>query len=47
LTVQLHSYDLRLRQNKKVVATAAPLMVVHVPPALARDWLIQIQRGQN
>ena len=45
LTLQLHAYD--LRQKKKVVAKAAPLIVVHVPPALARNWLIQVQRGQN
>jgi len=45
LTLQLHTYD--LRQKKTVVANAAPLIVVHVPPALARNWLIQVQRGQN
>ena len=46
LILQLHHYDLR-KSNKKVVATAAPLIAVHVPPALARNWLIQVQRGQN
>jgi hypothetical protein len=44
LSVQLHAYD--LRQKGKVVATAAPLIVLHIPPALARDWLIQVQAGQ-
>jgi hypothetical protein len=44
LSVQLHSYDLRI--SKKVVATAAPLIVFYVPPNLARDWLIQVQAGQ-
>jgi Z1 domain len=44
LSVQLHSYDLRI--GKKVVATAAPLIVIYVPASLARDWLIQIQAGQ-
>jgi hypothetical protein len=44
LSVQLHSYDLRV--GKKVVAAAAPLIVFYVPPNLARDWLIQVQRGQ-
>ncbi|MBW5435303.1 hypothetical protein FXB41_11075 [Bradyrhizobium canariense] len=44
LSVQLHSYDLRI--GKKVVATAAPLIVFYVPPSLARDWLIQVQAGQ-
>jgi hypothetical protein len=45
LILQLHSYD--LRQKRTVVAKAAPLLVAHVPPALARDWLFQVQRGQN
>jgi hypothetical protein len=44
LTMQIHAYD--LRQKKKVVANAAPLIVLHVPPALARNWLVQVQRGQ-
>jgi len=47
LTLQIHSYDLRLKKNGKVLANAAPLIAVHVPPALARDWLFQVQRGQN
>jgi hypothetical protein len=45
LTIQLHAYD--LRQKGKTVADAAPLVVFHVPTALAKDWLVQIQRGQN
>jgi hypothetical protein len=45
LTLQLHTYD--LRQKKVTVAKAAPLIVAHVPPTLARDWLVQVQRGQN
>ena len=44
LSMQLHAYD--LRQSKRVVANAAPLVVFHVPPALARNWLIQVQSGQ-
>jgi hypothetical protein len=44
LSVQLHAYD--LRQKGKTVATAAPLLVLHVPPALARNWLVQVQSGQ-
>lgn len=44
LSVQLHSYDLRI--GKKVVASAAPLIVFYVPTDLARDWLIQVQAGQ-
>jgi hypothetical protein len=45
LTLQLHAYD--LTQNKRAVAKAAPLIVAHVPTALARNWLLQVQRGQN
>lgn len=45
LSVQLHAYD--LRQHRKVVATAAPLIALHIPPSLARDWLIQVQAGQS
>jgi hypothetical protein len=44
LSMQLHSYDLRL--SGKSVATAAPLVAFHVPPALAKSWLVQIQQGQ-
>jgi hypothetical protein len=45
LILQLHSYD--LRQKRVMVAKAAPLIVAHVPQALARNWLFQVQRGQN
>lgn len=44
LSVQLHAYE--LRQNGTAVARSAPLLVFHVPPALARSWLIQVQSGQ-
>jgi hypothetical protein len=44
LTMQLHSYDLRM--DGKTVASAAPLVAFHVPPALAKSWLVQIQQGQ-
>jgi hypothetical protein len=44
LSMQLHAYD--LRQSKRVVANAAPLVTFHVPPALARNWLVQVQTGQ-
>lgn len=44
LSVQLHAYD--LRQNGSTVAVFAPLLVFHVPSALARSWLIQVQNGQ-
>ena len=45
LTVQLHRYDLTIAQT--VVATRAPLLVLHVPTALARNWLFQAQANQN
>lgn len=38
LTMQIHAYD--LRQKPKFLANAAPLIVLHVPPALARNWLV-------
>ena len=44
LSIQLHAYD--LRQKKEVVATAAPLIALHIPAALAKDWLVQVQAGQ-
>lgn len=47
LTLQIHSYDLRQKEKGKVLATAAPLIAVHVPQALAKDWLFQVQRGQD
>lgn len=47
LSLQIHSYDLRLKGKTKVIAPAAPLIVFHVPRSLARDWLVQVQRGQN
>ena len=44
LSIQLHAYD--LRQNGAIMARSAPLLVFHIPPALARNWLIQVQSGQ-
>jgi hypothetical protein len=34
-------------EETRQVTKSAPLLVAHVPPALARDWLFQVQRGQN
>ena len=45
LTVQLHAYD--LRRDGKAVASSAPLIAVHIPSHLARDWLVQNQAGQR
>ncbi|MBS4082905.1 MAG: hypothetical protein KGZ73_05090 [Rhizobiales bacterium] len=47
LSLQLHSYDLRSKKGSKILASAAPLIAVHVPASLARDWLFQFQSGQN
>jgi Z1 domain len=44
LSFQLHAYD--LRQDGTIVARSAPLIVFHVPQALARNWLVQVQTGQ-
>ncbi len=44
ISIQLHSYD--LMRDKKLVATAAPLLALHVPPRLAKAWLVQLQSGQ-
>lgn len=47
LSIQLHSYDLGPKTGSNVVGKAAPLVAFYVPPALARNWLIQVQREQN
>jgi hypothetical protein len=47
LSIQIHSYDLRSKKGAKMLASAAPLVAVHVPASLARDWLFQAQSGQN
>ncbi|KAF0232032.1 MAG: hypothetical protein FD175_227 [Beijerinckiaceae bacterium] len=46
VTVQLHRYDLAFDSKGPIVASAAPLLAIHVPPALAKDWLVQVQQGQ-
>ncbi len=46
LTLQLHTYDLRRDPRGPVVVRAAPLIAIHIPSALARAWLVQIQAGQ-
>jgi hypothetical protein len=45
VSLQIHVYDLTLK--KKPFARSAPLITVHVPAALAADWLVQVQRGQQ
>lgn len=44
VSIQLHSYDLTL--GTKTVAKAAPLVAIHIPRALAKEWLVQVQAGQ-
>ena len=46
LSVQLHSYNLLL-QDGMIGAKAAPLLAIYIPSALAKDWLVQIQAGQQ
>ena len=45
-SIQLHAYDLVRGDDRKVVAEAAPLLAVHIPPRLAKAWLVQLQSGQ-
>jgi hypothetical protein len=44
LTLQIHAYDLAI--GGKSAAKAAPLLAIHVPSALAKAWLVQVQSGQ-
>lgn len=46
LTLQLHTYDLTHVKDGPVVVRAAPLIAIHIPSALARAWLVQVQAGQ-
>lgn len=46
LSVQLHRYDLTYAGGS-VCAAAAPLLAIHIPAALAKSWLVQIQGGQE
>lgn len=47
LTLQLHTFDLTYVLRGPVVVSEAPLIAVHIPPSLARAWLVQIQAGQG
>ena len=44
VSLQIHQYDLRF--EGATVAQAAPLIATNVPAAIARAWLVQVQRGQ-
>lgn len=46
LSLQLHRYDLVLGDGT-VAAHAAPLLAIHIPASLAKNWLVQLQRGQT
>jgi hypothetical protein len=46
VTVQLHAYDLVFGSSKQLASKRAPLLVFHIPQALAKDWLVQVQSGQ-
>jgi Z1 domain len=46
VSIQLHHYDLIAVEKGPVVAKSAPLVAIHVPAPLARDWLVQVQSGQ-
>lgn len=47
VTLQLHSYDLDTGRGTPLLAGRAPLIAIHVPPALRRAWLVQLQSGQQ
>lgn len=47
LSVQLHSYDLIDERTEETVAESAPLLAVHIPRELAKQWLVQVQAGQQ
>ena len=47
MTLQLHSFELTHQFKGPVVAHAAPLIAVHIPPRLASAWLVQIQTWQR
>ena len=46
-SIQLHTFDLREKQDGPVVVKAAPLITWHIPRALAKAWLVQLQPGQK
>ena len=46
VSMQVHQYDLLYPNSTDIIAKGAPLITIYVPPALAKDWLIQVQQGQ-
>jgi hypothetical protein len=45
-TIQLHRFDLSYTEGGLIEAQAAPLLAMHIPPNLAKEWLVQLQAGQ-
>lgn len=45
-TIQLHRFDLSRAEGEVIQARAAPLLAIHIPPNLAKEWLVQLQAGQ-
>ena len=46
-TVQLHRFDLSYTDRGPIEANAVPLLAMHIPPQLAKEWLVQLQAGQE
>ncbi|MEZ6012773.1 MAG: Z1 domain-containing protein [Hyphomonas sp.] len=46
VTLHINFFDLLLSAGAKPIATDAPLLAIHIPTSLAKDWLIQFQTGQ-
>lgn len=46
-TIQIHQFDLARSDGGAVEARAAPLMAIRIPAELAREWLVQLQAGQD
>jgi hypothetical protein len=45
-TIQLHRFDLSYTKRGPIKAYAVPLLAIHIPPHLAKEWLVQLQAGQ-
>lgn len=46
-TIQLHRFDLSYTDRGPIEAAAVPLLAIHIPPHLAKEWLVQLQAGQE
>lgn len=45
-TIQLHTFDLSYTETGPIEASAVPVLAMHVPARLAKEWLVQLQSGQ-